>query len=102
MHSPESLVPWRQVLGLVPPRGDHTGSYLLLTRSGPLRVALRDVSLEALLPVLTFVGITGFLQGNTLQVLLVAAVAYGFATVALLVPAIGAFDMLTGRTTAGA
>jgi len=56
---------------------------------------------SALLPALTFVGITGFLQGNTLQVLLVAAVAYGFATIALLVPAIGAFDLLTGRTTAG-
>lgn len=56
---------------------------------------------SAILPALTFVGITGFLQGNTLQVLLVAAVAYGFATVALLVPAIGAFDVLTGRTTAG-
>jgi len=56
---------------------------------------------SALLPALTFVGITGFLQGNTLQVLLVAAAAYGFATVALLVPAIGAFDLLTGRTTAG-
>ena len=31
--------------------------------------------------------------------LLVALAAYGFATVALLVPAIGAFDLLTGRTT---
>ena len=56
---------------------------------------------SALLPALTFVAITGFLQGNTLQVLLVAAVAYGFATLALLVPAIGAFDLLTGRTTTG-
>ena len=27
--------------------------------------------------------------------------AYGFATLALLVPAIGAFDLLTGRTTTG-
>ena len=44
-------------------------------------------------------GITGFLQGNSLQVLLVALTAYGFATVALLVPAIGAFDLLTGRST---
>jgi ABC-type transport system involved in multi-copper enzyme maturation permease subunit len=52
----------------------------------------------AILPALTFVGITGFLQGNSLQVLLVAAAAYGFATLALLVPAIGAFDLLTGRT----
>lgn len=53
----------------------------------------------AILPALTFVGITGFLQGNSLQVLLVALAAYGFATVALLVPAIGAFDLLTGRST---
>ena len=56
---------------------------------------------SAVLPALTFVGITGFLQGNTLQVLLVTAVAYGFTTVALLVPAIGAFDVLTGRSSAG-
>ncbi|NBV44299.1 MAG: hypothetical protein EBR86_01315 [Planctomycetia bacterium] len=55
---------------------------------------------SALLPALTFVAITGFLQGNSLQVLLVVVVAYGFATTALLVPAIGAFDLLTGRTTA--
>jgi hypothetical protein len=34
-------------------------------------------------------------------VFLVALVAYGFATAALLVPAIGAFDLLTGRTTTG-
>lgn len=54
---------------------------------------------SALLPALTFVGITSFLQGNLLQVLLVTLAAYGFATVALLVPAIGAFDLLTGRTT---
>ena len=56
---------------------------------------------SALLPALTFVAITGFLQGNPLQVLLVVLVAYGFATLAMLVPAIGAFDLLTGRTTTG-
>ncbi|MFM1996072.1 MAG: hypothetical protein RLZZ111_459 [Planctomycetota bacterium] len=56
---------------------------------------------SALLPSLTFVAITGFLQGNSLQVFLVAAAAYGFATLAMLVPAIGAFDLLTGRTTTG-
>ncbi len=54
---------------------------------------------SAILPALPFVGITGFLQGNSLQALLVAITAYGFATVALLVPAIGAFDLLTGRST---
>jgi ABC-type transport system involved in multi-copper enzyme maturation permease subunit len=56
---------------------------------------------SALLPALTFVALTGFLQGSTLQVFLVVCVAYGFATLALLVPAIGAFDLLTGRTTTG-
>jgi ABC-type Na+ efflux pump permease subunit len=56
---------------------------------------------SALLPALTFVAITGFLQGNSLQVFLVAAAAYGFATLAMLIPAIGAFDLLTGRTTTG-
>jgi len=56
---------------------------------------------SALLPALTFVAITSFLQGNALQVFLVAAAAYGFATLAMLVPAIGAFDLLTGRTTTG-
>jgi hypothetical protein len=54
-----------------------------------------------LLPSLTFVAITGFLQGNVLKVFLVDATAYGFATLAMLVPAIGAFDLLTGRTTTG-
>jgi ABC-type transport system involved in multi-copper enzyme maturation permease subunit len=56
---------------------------------------------SALLPALTFVAITGFLQGSPLQVFLVVCAAYGFATAALLVPAIGAFDLLTGRTTGG-
>ena len=55
----------------------------------------------ALLPALTFVAITGFLQGSSLQVLLVVLAAYGFATLALLVPSIAAFDVLTGRTTTG-
>lgn len=55
----------------------------------------------ALLPALTFTAIAGFLQGGTLQVFLVVVAAYGFASVALLVPAVGAFDLLTGRTTSG-
>ena len=32
---------------------------------------------------------------------LVVLAAYGFATLAMLVPAIAAFDLLTGRTTSG-
>ncbi len=53
---------------------------------------------SALLPALTFVAITGFLQGSSLQVLLVVLAAYGFATLALLIPSITAFDLLTGRS----
>jgi len=53
---------------------------------------------SALLPALTFVAITGFLQGSTLQVFLVVTAAYGFATAALLVPSIAAFDLFTGRS----
>ena len=53
---------------------------------------------SALLPVLTFVAITGFLQGSSLQVFLVMLAAYGFATLALLIPSIAAFDLLTGRS----
>jgi ABC-type transport system involved in multi-copper enzyme maturation permease subunit len=56
---------------------------------------------SALLPALTFVAITSFLQGSTLQVFLVVLAAYGFGTAALLVPSIAAFDLLTGRTTTG-
>ena len=56
---------------------------------------------SALLPALTFTAIASFLQGNTLQVFLVVLAAYGFATLAMLVPAIAAFDLLTGRTTTG-
>jgi len=53
---------------------------------------------SALLPALTFVAITGFLQGSSLQVFLVTLAAYGFATLALLIPSIAAFDLLTGRS----
>ena len=56
---------------------------------------------SALLPALTFVALTGFLQGSSLQVFLVVLAAYGFGTLALLVPAIAAFDLLTGRTSTG-
>ncbi|HTQ38769.1 MAG TPA: ABC transporter permease subunit [Pirellulales bacterium] len=51
-----------------------------------------------LLPVLTFVAITGFLQGETLGVFLIVAFTYGLTTTAMLVPAISEFDVATGRT----
>ncbi len=53
---------------------------------------------SAMLPSLTFVAITSFLQGQPLQVFLVVVVAYGFSTAAMLVPSLGAFDAITGRS----
>ncbi|HZZ26646.1 MAG TPA: ABC transporter permease subunit [Pirellulales bacterium] len=52
-----------------------------------------------LLPMLTFVAITAFLQGETLGVFLIVAFTYGLTTAAMLVPAISEFDIATGRTT---
>lgn len=51
------------------------------------------------LPFLTFYALTSFLLNYTLAVLLVVAGAYGFATAAMMVPAIYEFDVATGRTT---
>ena len=53
-------------------------------------------------PLLTFVAITSFLQGQTLGVFLVVVGTYGFTTAAMLIPAIYEFDVATGRTTAAA
>ena len=77
--------------------GGAIGLYAALSARNP-STAIKSAA--AILPALTFVAITGFLQGHTLQVFLVALAAYGFATAAMLVPAIGAFDLFTGRTTA--
>jgi hypothetical protein len=61
--------------------------------SGALLIA------SLLCPALTFVGIMNYLGGETLSVFFVIVGTYGFATVAMLVPAIAAFDVATGRTT---
>jgi ABC-type Na+ efflux pump permease subunit len=50
-------------------------------------------------PAATFVGITSYLNGQTLGVFVIATLAYGFATLAMLVPALAEFDVATGRTT---
>jgi ABC-type transport system involved in multi-copper enzyme maturation permease subunit len=55
---------------------------------------------SVLCPLATFYAITSFLLDYTLGVFLVTALAYGFATAAMLVPAIYEFDVATGRTTA--
>ena len=53
-------------------------------------------------PLATFYAITSFLAvGGTLAVFLAMAVAYGFTTFAMLIPAIDEFDVATGRTTIG-
>jgi len=50
-------------------------------------------------PLATFVGITSYFNGQTLGVFMIASLAYGFATAAMLIPAIFEFDVATGRTT---
>jgi hypothetical protein len=50
-------------------------------------------------PVATFVAITSFLNGQTLGVFVIATMAYGFTTAAMLIPALFEFDVATGRTT---
>ncbi|MDA1163585.1 MAG: ABC transporter permease [Planctomycetota bacterium] len=52
-----------------------------------------------LLPVLTFYAITTFLLNGTLGVCLSIAAAYGFTTLAMLVPAVSEFDVALGRST---
>jgi len=52
-----------------------------------------------LLPFLTFYAITEFLLDGTLGVCLAIGAAYGFATLAMLIPAVSEFDVALGRTT---
>jgi hypothetical protein len=52
-----------------------------------------------LLPFLTFYAITDYLLGGTLGVCFAICVAYGFATIAMLIPSISDFDVALGRTT---
>lgn len=52
-----------------------------------------------LLPFLTFYSLTEFLIGGSLSVCLAVSAAYGFTTIAMLVPAVSAFDVALGRTT---
>jgi hypothetical protein len=51
-------------------------------------------------PIATIIAITSYLVGNFGAVFLLSVFTYGFATVAMLVPAIYVFDVATGRTTA--
>lgn len=51
-------------------------------------------------PLATIIAITSYLVGNFGAVFLLTVATYGFATAAMLVPAIYVFDVATGRTTA--
>jgi ABC-type transport system involved in multi-copper enzyme maturation permease subunit len=52
-----------------------------------------------LLPFLTFFAITEFLLNGSLGVCFAVSIAYGFTTVAMLIPAVSEFDLALGRTT---
>jgi ABC-type transport system involved in multi-copper enzyme maturation permease subunit len=76
--------------------GGGVGLYVALGLRNPSQaIALASF----LLPVITFVAITGFLQGESLGVFLEVVFTYGLTTAAMLVPAIAEFDIATGRTT---
>ena len=50
-------------------------------------------------PFVTFYAITSFLLGQTGAAFVTTVGAYGFATIAMLVPALDEFDVATGKTT---
>ena len=74
-----------------------TGLYLVLGARNP-STAIGIASFAC--PFATFYAITSYLLGSHIAAFLAMAFAYGFATVALLIPAIDEFDVATGRTTA--
>lgn len=88
--------------------GNQIIAFLLFIGVGSLSLALsltyRNPSpallmAGGLLPVLTFYAITTFLLGGTLGVSLAIGIAYGFTTLAMLVPAVSEFDVALGRST---
>jgi ABC-type transport system involved in multi-copper enzyme maturation permease subunit len=78
--------------------GGGVGLYAALGSRNP-SVAIGIASVLA--PIATFWAITSFLLQYTLSVFLVTVATYGFATAAMLVPAIFEFDVATGRTSGG-
>jgi len=76
--------------------GGVAGLFLALGYRNPSR-AIEIASFTT--PFATFYVITSFLQGNFGAAFLVTVATYGFATAAMLIPAIDEFDVATGRTT---
>jgi hypothetical protein len=78
--------------------GGGVGLYAALgSRNPSLAIGIASV----LAPIATFWAITSFLLQYTLSVFLVTVATYGFATAAMLVPAVFEFDVATGRTAGG-
>jgi ABC-type transport system involved in multi-copper enzyme maturation permease subunit len=77
--------------------GGSAGLYVLLGHRNP-SPAIQLASL--LLPFATFHAVTSFLLRHNLAVFLVVVLSYGFATAAMMMPAIHEFDVAMGRTTA--
>jgi ABC-type transport system involved in multi-copper enzyme maturation permease subunit len=75
--------------------GGSVGLYVALGWRNPSR-AISWAALVA--PFATFYVITSFLLGKYESAFFVACSAYGFATVAMLVPAVSEFDIALGRT----
>lgn len=78
--------------------GGGVGLYAALGSRNP-SVAIGIASVLA--PIATFWAITSFLLQYTLSVFLVTVFTYGFATAAMLVPALSEFDPAKGRTSGG-
>lgn len=76
--------------------GGGAGLYLTLGRRNPSK-AIGFAS--GATPFITFYVLTSFLQASFGSAFLLTVVTYGFATTALLIPAIAEFDVATGRTT---
>ena len=78
--------------------GGGVGLYAALgSRNPSLAIGVASI----LCPIATFWAITSFILQYTLGVFLATVFTYGFATAAMLVPAIFEFDVATGRTTGG-
>ena len=76
--------------------GGAIGLLATLTRKNPSPA----LSLAALaLPFFTFYAIVDFLMNGSLGLWIVICTAYGFTTIAMLVPAISEFDVALGRST---
>lgn len=72
------------------------GLYASLTHNNPSGALTLSAGL---LPFLTFYALTEYLLGGNLSVFLSISVAYGFTTLAMLIPTVSEFDAALGRTT---